>query len=78
VQKFWADNLSLMRAVIASVSVGFLFLGLYLAWILAVRLWWLAHQGDSQAAVRLGSGRTHRAGDSELSFKPRASRMNIL
>jgi hypothetical protein len=30
VQEFWEDNLSLMRAVIASVSVGFLFLLVFL------------------------------------------------
>ena len=51
VNRFWEDNFALMQAVIASVSVGFMFLLVFLGWLAE----WLRRAGGALAFTVFGS-----------------------
>jgi hypothetical protein len=51
VNRFWEDNLALMQAVIASVSIGFIFLLVFLGGLTE----WLRRAGGALAFTALGS-----------------------
>jgi hypothetical protein len=51
VNKFWEDNLTLMQAVIASVSIGFMFLLVFLGGLAE----WLRRAGGALAFTAFGS-----------------------
>ena len=57
VNRFWEDNLALMQAVIASVSIGFMFLLVFLGGLAE----WLRRAGGALAFASFGKGAFPRA-----------------